>query len=340
MSACSQRLGRRLLVITLFLALAAPTANASGWRNITSACVRALHLLFPSDRFIEDRIREFWLPIVESQREEWSRRSWSPPEGVLGLTTADALAWLQRVARQGLSGHPSISAGSSAKIVNVDGRRLVLRRTNTQTQVIGDGRVVSTTTNGRYDALAFLLDRYLGTNLVPPTIAIDAHTSVQLHVPSRGDATLSAFEPYGKYIPDASHIRLLDYLMSNGDRDQAPNTLNVGGRLVAIDFDRSHLSTDPSFYRGSSPGYLLGSVTLEPRQWVGATGVAPGVFSRRVVERLRMLDGDTLRRLTQDNGMSISNNEIANIIESRDGFLRSLNRWVNEFGEANILIDP
>lgn len=94
----------------------------------------------------------------------------------------------------------------------------------------------------RAERWAYLLDRLLGINLVPPTVLLKNGNeifSVQYKVADTSETHRSFirnpyfFAPYGLYV--------LDFVMMNGDRNGGNTLFRRGKRWVAIDHGQSHI---------------------------------------------------------------------------------------------------
>lgn len=316
-------------------------AFGAGGAGFFQNCAEVFRIWIQSDAITQARINEFLPQFHKEHADTWGTLIPQPPEAASGLTTEQALALLN-----GLNGKTGLTWGAT-KVVNpawgnttwfipVNGAKVILKSNQQRTAVTGD-KVVTFNNNVRYEVLAFALDRYLGTNLVPPAVMLDSGRAAILYTPG----TATSFASYAcspRSLVHATHIKFIDALVSNGDRE-APGNLVVSslGYPVAIDFD---LSRPYYLWQGFTGGmdYVTRGMMLDPARRFGKSGPISGVASRRVVEKLEKLDEATLVKIAGDAGLGLSKNEIANVLGSAKYLLYSLSQWEKQFGEANVYV--
>lgn len=326
-----------LFAIVLFWAEAAASAPASA---MMQSCVDFFRYVTGDPAYFNGKIREHLPRLVRDHSAEWREGAALRPEGLTGLSAGESLALLGSLRGQGLWGRGgstlSNSAwGNSLQILPVGSQHVVIKTDQQRTSIEGD-RVVSFRSFARYEAIAYALDEFLGTNVVPPALMLDARTAAILYVPGRS-THMGRMTEEPRRLLAASHLRLIDLLLGNADRDAPGNIVVANGRMVGIDFDMSQLYRR-SFGTGGPIEYLHANVIVDRTRWLGGRTRMPGVFSRSVIARLTELDRPALERMMPKVGIHLSENEVKNILESRAQLLASVREWAARYGEENILV--
>lgn len=285
----------------------------------------------------EERARRYLPGIHARNLDAWRERLGRLPEQANGLSTERAIELLSRLKgeKNPASGAEHVRNGTYFRHIE-DGQYAVVKRVYRRSEM-GESRVYSFSNDVRFEVLAFHLDRFLGTNLVPPALRLDGGTIAQLKI--RGVPTSldrEARDPLN--LMDLSHLRILDLLTGNVDRKFPGNLLSSAGKLVGIDFDLSYPDTMPHL------GYLerrlrVEGVTLEPRELFWKRGPLPGVFSRAALERLARLDRETIRRLAAEGGIALKPSEVESVFAHAQGVLFVVRGWQEKYGPDLIVVD-
>jgi hypothetical protein len=164
----------------------------------------------------------------------------------------------------------------------------------------------------RNEAAAYELDRFLGLDMVPPTImrSVEGREgAMTLWVyggRSYGDVEGSAPDTPA-WARQTSRMRTFDYLIGNRDRHKSNILVDRGWDLVLLDHTRSFL-----------PGQA-------------ALPMLPPRFDGRLIDRLRGLnEADLLRRL----GGLLDRQEIQAILERRDAILAHVDGLLAARGQS------
>jgi hypothetical protein len=322
-----------VLWVTLALLFPAPVYGGSFFKN----CAELLKIWIQAPSISDARIREF-LPVFHATyADQWARATEGLPENGWPITTEQALTTLKSLRGKtgltwGASSHTNPNWGNTTHFINVENVKVILKSNQQRTSIEGD-RVKTFNNNVRYEVLAFAIDRYLGINLAPPAVMLDSDRAAILYTP--GNATsFKNFASSPTNLVHATHIRFLDALLSNGDREAFGNIIiTSSGRPVAIDFDLS-MPYYPYFGFNSGMGYVSNHVLIDPSRKLGKFGPMPGVVSRRVMEKLEKLDEAQLKKIASEVGLKLSESEIKNVLGSADYLKYSVGQWVRLYGET------
>jgi len=305
------------------------------------SCAEVLGIWIQSPSVTDSRINEFLPQFHRTHADAWANLVPEPPEAASGLTTEQALEMLRGLRDKsgltwGATKYVNPAWGNVTWFVPMGTSRAIIKTNQQRTAMTGE-KVVTFMNSVRYEVLAFVLDRYLGTNLVPPAVLLGPGRVAVLYTP--GNATgFGSFSAWPRNLVHATHIRFIDALVSNGDRD-APGNLVVSaqGNPVAIDFDLSR-----PYYRwqgfNSGMEYVTRGMLLDPSRRFGRFGPISGVASRRVVDKIQKLDELTLVKIAKEHGLHLSENEIANVLGSAKYVLYTLSQWEKRYGESNVYV--
>lgn len=322
-----------LLTLVALLGAGFPQDAHAGFWDV---CVRLFKVVTADSQFTQDRAKAYLPGVVEANRQIWLDRLKKRPEEWSGLTTEEALASLQTLNTNGYSTWGVGAVRNATYFIPVPRGTAVVKDSAQRTNIDGD-KVVSFYNYPRYEVMAFILDRYLGTNLVPPAVMLKGGSSASFKV--RGGAiSVSGAESSPANFMDISHMRILDILMANGDRNFPGNLLQgPDGRPVAIDFDLSK-PFYPSFGYGGASHYYIESTVVDSSVRLGKKGPLPGVISKEVYDRLLDLDEKKILEIAKEGGMTLTRNEIDSILSGRASVRASVQRWEGIYGSSNILI--
>ncbi len=315
------------------------TAQDAPAPSFKDTCVRLLKIFTQNPEFNIARARKVLPKIVAANRETWKKIMALTPESTNGLTTEHVLSALASLRGEWFltCGIESIGYARHRVMTNF-GIPAVVRSSTVRTDY-GEGKTATVMTTPRYGVLAFALDRYLGSNVVLPVIFIDGGKTAELYIRAR-NISINEAQANHSHLVDLTHILMIDILTSNYDRQGKGNLLHEthSNKIIAIDFDLSK-----PYFRDYGPGqpidFLIQRALLDPSVYFGRYGPLPGVTSRPVYEKLVALDRATLVSLTAKHDLILTENEIGNILSSRQQLLNSINIWTQIYGESNILID-
>ena len=195
-----------------------------------------------------------------------------------------------------------------------------------------EGRMRGFVENWRWEIAAYLLDKHLGLNMVPPTVEKrfqNNRGSCQLWI----DAKMSLKEKYEKNIKTPSYKvfpwnralylqRAFDNLIANEDRHQNQFLITEDWRMILIDHSRS--------FRTS--GKFAKKLIYDEKYKEGPRLMKelPRVF----VEKLKGLDTETIKGVV---GEYLTDKEIEYVLIRRDLILEWLENHIKKQGEENVL---
>ncbi len=194
------------------------------------------------------------------------------------------------------------------------------------------GRVKGFVEGWKYEIAAYELDKYLGTDMVPPTVAKrfkGSLGSAQLWIDVWIDfeqMTEQALDPPGNKIDNFNKRvylqRAFDNLIANEDRHLRNILLTEGWRMILIDHSRS--------FRFSKKHQKKLIFTEKHRDGPKLMKRLP----RQFVERVKALDLDKLNELV---GEYLTEAEVAAILARKDLILTEVDRLIAEYGERATL---
>jgi len=191
-----------------------------------------------------------------------------------------------------------------------------------------EGRVRGYVEGWKYEIAAYLLDKALGLNMVPPTVERRFHEglgSCQIWVDDC--ITLKQREEQKLKMPShkvfgwnrATYLqRFWDNLIANEDRHRNQILLTKDWRMVLIDHSRSFRIWKKLIYTERHPE-------------------GPKLMSelpRSIVENIKGLTFDGVRGIVGNN---LSDDEIRTLLVRRDLILAEIDRLVKKNGEARVL---
>jgi hypothetical protein len=195
-----------------------------------------------------------------------------------------------------------------------------------------EGRMRGFVENWRWEIAAYLLDKHLGLNLVPPTVEKrfqNNRGSCQLWV----DAKMSLKEKYEQNIKTPSHKvfpwnralylqRAFDNLIANEDRHQNQYLITEDWRMILIDHSRS--------FRTS--GKFAKNLIYDEKYKEGPRLMKQ--LPRAFVEKLKSLDMESINGVV---GEYLTDKEIEYVLIRRDLILKWLDKQIKIEGEDKVL---
>lgn len=195
-----------------------------------------------------------------------------------------------------------------------------------------EGRQRGFVENWRWEIAAYLLDKQLGLNMVPPTVEKRFQNdlgSCQLWV----DAKMSLKEKYEQDIKTPSYKvfswnralylqRAFDNLIANEDRHQNQYLITEDWRIILIDHSRTfHTSGKYAKKLIYDENYKEGPRLMKQ-------------LPRTFVEKLRALDAESLKGVV---GEYLTDKEIEYVLKRRDLIINWLDKQIKKEGEDNVL---
>ena len=195
-----------------------------------------------------------------------------------------------------------------------------------------EGRMRGFVENWRWEIAAYLLDKHLGLNMVPPTVEKrfqNNQGSCQLWV----DAKMSLKDKYEQDIKTPSYKvfhwnralylqRAFDNLIANEDRHQNQYLITEDWRMILIDHSRS--------FRTS--GKFAKKLIYDEKYKEGPRLMKQ--LPRAFVEKLKGLDLETIKGVV---GEYLTDKEMEFVLLRRDLILDWLDKQIKMEGEENVL---
>jgi hypothetical protein len=195
-----------------------------------------------------------------------------------------------------------------------------------------EGRMRGFVENWRWEIAAYLLDKHLGLNMVPPTVEKrfqNTRGSCQLWV----DSKMSLKDKYEQNIKTPSYKvfpwnralylqRAFDNLIANEDRHQNQFLITEDWRMILIDHSRS--------FRTS--GKFAKKLIYDEKYKEGPRLMKQ--LPRAFVEKLKDLDHETIKGVV---GEYLSDKEIKFVLIRRDLILDWLDKQIKKEGEEKVL---
>ena len=195
-----------------------------------------------------------------------------------------------------------------------------------------EGRMRGFVENWRWEIAAYLLDKHLGLNMVPPTVEKRFQNnlgSCQLWV----DAMMSLKEKFEQDIKTPSYKvfpwnralylqRAFDNLIANEDRHQNQFLITEDWRMILIDHSRS--------FRTS--GKFAKRLIYDEKYKEGPRLMKE--LPRAFVEKLKALDIDTIKGVV---GEYLTDKEIEFVLIRRDLIIEWLENHIKKEGEDKVL---
>ncbi len=195
-----------------------------------------------------------------------------------------------------------------------------------------EGRMRGFIENWRWEIAAYRLDKYLGLNMVPPTVERrfqNDRGSCQLWV----DAKMSLREKEAQNIKTPSYKvfywnralylqRAFDNLIANEDRHQNQFLITEDWRMILIDHSRS-FRTSKKFTK---------NLIYDENHKEGPRLMKE--LPRAFVEKLRSLDQATIKNIV---GEYLTDDEIEAVLIRKDLILDWLDKYIKKEGEDKVL---
>jgi hypothetical protein len=186
--------------------------------------------------------------------------------------------------------------------------------------------------NWRWEIAAYRLDKYLGLNMIPPTVERrlwEIRGSLQLWI----DSKMSLREKNSRnfFVPESDVLnwnRMLclqqafDNLIANEDRHQGNYLITDDWRIILIDHSRSFRTSD-QFTKD-----LIFSEN--PRDGNRTMRQLPKSF----VERIKALDFETIKNVA---GRYLTSSEIESVLLRRDLMIERIDQMIGVHGPKDIL---
>jgi hypothetical protein len=195
-----------------------------------------------------------------------------------------------------------------------------------------EGRLRGFVENWRWEIAAYRLDKYLGINMVPPTVEKrfrGDRGSCQLWI----DAMMSLKDKYEKEIKTPSYKvfpwnralyiqRLLDNLIANEDRHQNQFLITEDWRMILIDHSRS-FRTSKKFTKNLiyDEKYKEGPRLMNE-------------IPRDLYDKLKILNQETIKEIV---GEYLTEEEIEAVLLRRDLIINWLDKKIKKEGEDKVL---
>ncbi len=196
------------------------------------------------------------------------------------------------------------------------------------------GRMRGFVENWKWEIAAYRLDKYLGLNMVPPTVEKRFHNdlgSCQLWIYSK----MSLKEKYEQNIKTPSYKvfpwnralylqRAFDNLIANEDRHQNQYLITEDWRMILIDHSRSFRTTKKFTTRLIyDEKYKEGSRIMKE-------------LPRAFVEKLKAMNQEVIREVV---GEYLTDKEIEAVLKRKDLIINWIENRIKEVGEENVLYD-
>ena len=314
--------------------------------SLFESCGTLLKEFIRDPDYLQGRAREALVKIRETQKESWLLSRAQRPEQAYGAQEAEALRWFRELSEKDLNAltrktiYTNQAWGNSVELYGNGSFGALLKKNYRRSSFDGE-KAHHVSNNIRYEVLAHALDRYLGTNLVPPARFLNGNSkALVLFIPFSRSMSWASLESNPKHLVRITHTRYLDELLSNRDRENSENMLlGPQGAAVAIDFD---LSQANGYYSGFN-SYIdfvmrarppsAASAKLPPRKVA-----LPGVTSKSVYEKLEALNSDSLNVLAGQAGITLTENEQKSILGGRSRILGSIDKWKQIYGEEQVIL--
>jgi hypothetical protein len=195
-----------------------------------------------------------------------------------------------------------------------------------------EGRMRGYVENWKWEIAAYRLDKYLGINMVPPTVEKrfkGERGSCQLWI----DAMMSLKDKYEKEIKTPSYKvfpwnralyiqRLLDNLIANEDRHQNQFLITEDWRMILIDHSRS-FRTSKKFTKNLiyDEKYKEGPRLMKE-------------IPREIYDKLKTLNQETVAGIV---GEYLTDEEIEAVLMRRDLIIKWLDKQIKKEGEDKVL---
>lgn len=184
----------------------------------------------------------------------------------------------------------------------------------------------------KYEIAAYRLDKFLGLNMVPPTVEkkfrgksgscqiwieskMDVRTKVQQNIPIPAEYARS-FERAG-YLQQA-----FDNLIGNIDRHMGNVLITEDWRAILIDHSRAFRTEDQYTQQ------LLFRDISEDQNFIMKE------LPRAFVEKLKLLDFDQVKQIV---GEYLNNEEVRAVVERKKMLLEYIDIRIRKFGENSVL---
>lgn len=186
--------------------------------------------------------------------------------------------------------------------------------------------------NWRWEIAAYLLDKYLGLNMIPPTVErnhLQKRGSIQLWVKARTGLKERNGKNYALPQKETSAWnrsmflqRAFDNLIANEDRHLGNYLITKDGRILLIDHSRS--------FRTSKE--FTSDLNFSENHWDGNLMMRQLPLS--FIEKIKNLDIELLKDIT---GLYLTDEEIEAVLLRRVLVLEEVNRIIGEFGPSDVL---
>jgi len=186
--------------------------------------------------------------------------------------------------------------------------------------------------NWRWEIAAYRLDKYLGLNMIPPTVErvhLEKRGSIQLWIKAKTGLKERNGKNYALPQKETSDWnrsmflqRAFDNLIANEDRHLGNYLVTKDGRILLIDHSRS--------FRTSKE--FTSDLTFSENHWDGNLMMRQLPIS--FIEKITNLDIELLKNIA---GRYLTDEEINAVLLRKALVLEEVNRIIGEFGPSDVL---
>jgi len=195
-----------------------------------------------------------------------------------------------------------------------------------------EGRMKGFIEGWQWEIAAYRLDKYLGLNMVPPTIERRFHGNrgscqvwadfkMNLRTKTNEEIKIPSYKVF--YWNRATYLqRAFDNLIANEDRHMGNILITEDWRMILIDHSRS--------FRSSKKHTKKLVYGLK-----GINGIKPmKQLPREFVDKMRSMDFELVKEIV---GEYLKDKEIQAVLLRRDLILKEIEIWIKEKGEDKVL---
>ena len=195
-----------------------------------------------------------------------------------------------------------------------------------------EGRMKGFIEGWQWEIAAYRLDKYLGLNMVPPTIERRFHGNrgscqvwadfkMNLRTKTNEEIKIPSYKVF--YWNRANYLqRAFDNLIANEDRHMGNILITEDWRMILIDHSRS--------FRSSKKHTKKLVYGLK-----GINGIKPmKQLPREFVDKMRSMDFELVKEIV---GEYLKDKEIQAVLLRRDLILKEIEIWIKEKGEDKVL---
>ena len=194
-----------------------------------------------------------------------------------------------------------------------------------------EGRMKGYLEGWKYEIAAYQLDKFLGLDMVPPTVEKRVHNSrgsCQLWVEAKmtmKDKVEKKIAVPPRYVFNYNRAmnlqRAFDSLIGNEDRHQNNYLITEDWRVLLIDHSRSFRTTKKW-------------TTELPYTEKNKEGLILKTMPKALLEKMKALDHEVIKGLVGEN---LTEDEIKAVLARRDLIVQYIDKLVKQSGEENVL---